>query len=98
MRLTIDTGNFVLAGSDPHEAIRRLAPQVAHVHVKNFTDAPERQPRPFRYCPPSSGKVDYAYVVGQLRAVGYTGFISFEPEGFPDAQAEDGIRTIAQLL
>ena len=98
MRLTIDTGNFILAGSDPYEAIRRLAPRVAHVHVKNFVDAPGRTPRPFRYCPPRAGKVDYAYVVGQLQAVGYEGFISFEPEGYPDAQAEDGIRYLAGIV
>lgn len=98
MRLTIDTGNFILAGSDPHEAIRRLAPQVAHVHVKNFVDDPEREPRPFRYCPPRAGKVNYAYVAEQLRAVGYDGYVSFEPEGYPDAQAEDGIRYLAELL
>ncbi|HUT32727.1 MAG TPA: sugar phosphate isomerase/epimerase family protein [Planctomycetota bacterium] len=97
-RLTIDTGNFVLAGSDPHEAIRRLAPRVAHVHVKNFVDAPGRTPWPYRYCSPRAGKVDYAYVVEQLRAVGYQGHVSFEPEGFPDAQAEDGIRFLAELL
>lgn len=98
MRLTIDTGNLILAGSDPHEAIRRLAPRVAHVHVKNFVDAPGRTPWPFRYCPPRAGKVDYAYVVAQLRAVSYDGYVSFEPEGFPDAQAEDGIRFLAELL
>lgn len=98
MRLTIDTGNFILAGSDPHEAIRRLAPLVAHVHVKNFVDAPGREPWPFHYCSPRDGKVDYAYVVAQLAAVGYDGTISFEPEGYPDAQAEDGIRYLASLL
>jgi len=98
MRLTIDTGNFILAGSDPHEAVRRLARQVAHVHVKNFVDAPDRQPRPFRYCPPRDGKVDYGFVVEQLRAVGYDGYLSFEPEGYPDAQAEDGICYLAELL
>ena len=98
MRFTIDTGNFVLAGTEPHEAIRQLASQVAHVHVKNFVDAPGRQPWPFRYCSPRAGTVDYAYVVDQLRAVGYDGFVSFEPEGYPDAQAEDGIRYIAELL
>ncbi len=98
MRLTIDTGNFILAGSDPHEAVRRLAPRVAHVHVKNFVDAPGRTPWPFRYCPPRAGKVDYRFVVERLRAVGYEGYVSFEPEGFPDAQAEDGIRFLAELL
>ena len=98
MRITIDTGNFILAGSDPHEAIRRLAPKVAHVHVKNFVDDPDGERRPYRYCPPRDGKVDYAYVVEQLAAVGYDGFVSFEPEGFPHAQAEDGIRYLAELL
>jgi len=98
MRLTIDTGNFILAGSDPHEAVRRLASRVAHVHVKSFVDAPERQPRPFRYCPPRAGKVDYAWVVEHLRAAGYDGYLSFEPEGFPDAQAGDGIAYLSELI
>jgi sugar phosphate isomerase/epimerase len=98
MRLTIDPGNLILAGSDPHEAIRRLAPRVAHMHVKNFVDAPGRTPWPYRYCPPRAGKVDYAYVAAQLRAAGYQGYVAFEPEGFPDAQAEDGIRFLTELL
>jgi len=98
MRVTIDTGNFVLAGSDPHEAVRRLLPRIAHVHVKNFTDAPDRQPRPFRYCSPRAGKVDYAWVAEQLAAAGYEGTLAFEPEGFPDARPDDGIACLAELL
>jgi len=98
MRVTIDTGNFILAGSDPHEAVRRLAPKIAHVHVKNFVDDPAGERWPYRYCPPRDGKVDYAWVVEQLAAVGYDGYLSFEPEGFPHAQAEDGIRYLSELL
>ncbi|MFW6161861.1 MAG: sugar phosphate isomerase/epimerase family protein [Planctomycetota bacterium] len=98
MRVTLDAGNFLLAGSDPHEAVRRLAPRVAHVHVKNFVDDPAGERWPYRYCPPREGKVDYAWVVEQLAAAGYDGAVSFEPEGFPYAQAEDGIRYLAELL
>jgi len=98
MRITLDPGNLLLAGSDPHEAVRRLAPRVAHVHIKNFLDAPGREPWPFRYCSPRAGKVDYAYVVEELRAVAYSGFLSFEPEGWPDAQADEGILYLDELL
>ena len=98
MRVTLDTGNFILAGDDPHEAVRRLGPKTAHVHVKNFVDDPDGERWPYRYCPPREGKVDYAWVVEHLASVGYDGYVSFEPEGFPHAQAEDGIRYLAELL
>ncbi len=97
MRVTLDTGNFILAGDDPHEAVRRLGTKTAHLHVKNFVDDPAGERWPFRYCPPRDGKVDYAWVVEQLAAVGHDGYVSFEPEGFPHAQAEDGIRYLAEL-
>ena len=95
-----------VAGTQAPQALWRQAAaaallaggKVAHVHVKNFVDDPDGERRPYRYCPPRDGKVDYAYVVEQLAAVGYDGFVSFEPEGFPHAQAEDGIRYLAELL
>lgn len=98
LRITFDAGNFLLANCDPDEAIRRLAPKVVHVHVKNFADAPGRQPWPFRYCHPRAGKADYARLVEQLRAVAYSGYLSFEPEGWPDAQADEGILYLDELL
>lgn len=98
MRATIDPGNFILAGADPHEALRTLGPKVAHVHVKNFVDDPDGERWPYRYCPPRDGKVDYAWAVDHLASLGYGGAVSFEPEGFPHAQAEDGIRYLAELL
>ena len=98
MRVTLDTGNFVIARDDPHEATRRLAPKVAHVHLKNLVDDPAREGMPFRYCPPREGKVDYPRVIEMLKAVDYDAYVSFEPSGFPDAQAEDGIRYVAELL
>jgi len=78
MRVTLDTGNFILAGDDPHEAVRCLGPKTAHVHVKNFVDDPDGERWPYRYCPPREGKVDYAWVVEHLASVGYDGYVSFE--------------------
>ncbi|MFP4057262.1 MAG: sugar phosphate isomerase/epimerase family protein [Candidatus Brocadiia bacterium] len=98
LALTLDPGNFVLAGCEPHQAARRLAARTVHLHVKNFVDDPARRPRPFRYCSPRRGQVDYARVARQLAEAGYEGALAFEPEGFPDAQAEDGIRYLAELL
>ncbi|MHB0878759.1 MAG: sugar phosphate isomerase/epimerase family protein [Anaerolineae bacterium] len=92
MCVTLDGGNFILAGSDPHVAAEKLGSRVVHVHVKNFVPAPDKQPRPFEYCPPARGLVDYPRVVGTLVGYGFDGYLSFEPEGWPNAPAADGVR------
>jgi sugar phosphate isomerase/epimerase len=97
MKVTLDPGNFVLAGCDPHAAAKRLAPRVSHVHVKNFVAAPESRPRPFRYCPAGEGIVDYRTIADILRSAGYEGFFSFEPEGGADAPVEAGMELLAKL-
>jgi sugar phosphate isomerase/epimerase len=97
MRVTLDGGNFILAGSDPHVAAEKLGDRVVHVHVKNFVPAPGRQPWPFRYVPPSRGLTDYPRLVRTLVGYGFDGYLSFEPEGWPDAPAEDGVRYVCGL-
>lgn len=98
MRITLDPGNLVLAGCDPHVATEQLAPRVVHVHVKNFIAAPGNRPRPFRYCPAGDGIVDYTVVVDVLRSVGYDSYLSFEPEGGADAPVEAGLELLVELV
>lgn len=97
-KITIDPGNLVLAGCDPHVATKRLASKIVHVHVKNFVAAPENKPRPFRYCPAGEGIVDYRVVADILKEVSYEGYLSFEPEGGADAPAEAGMKLLTQLI
>lgn len=97
MRVTLDPGNFILAGSDPIVAAEQLATRTVHVHVKNFVPAPSKQPKPFEYCPPSRGLVDYPRLAGILAQAGYDRYLAFEPEGWPNAPADDGVRFCAEL-
>jgi len=63
--LTFDIGNFSLAGHDPVEAAKLLAPHVRLIHVKDFSSAPipydilvaDESTRPRYECPDGS----YAY-------------------------------------
>ena len=97
MKVTLDGGNFILAISDAITAAEKLGPRTVHVHVKNFIPAPGRQPWPFRYCPPAQGLTDYERFAGILAGYGYAGYLAFEPEGWPDAPTDDGVRFCATL-
>jgi len=97
MKVTLDGGNFILAGSDAIEAAEHLGPRVVHVHVKNFVPDPDHRPYPYRYCPPDQGITDYRRLVTILGQAGFDGFLAFEPEGWPDAPAPQGVRYCAQL-
>ncbi len=97
MRVTLDGGNFILAGSDPIRAAEELADRTIHLHVKNFVPAPGKEPRPFEYTRPSQGITDYHKMVGILRQAGFDGYLAFEPEGWPNALAVDGVQFCAEL-
>lgn len=98
LRITLDGGNFVLAGCDSHRAAERLAPRVVHVHVKTFVPAPGQTPRPFRYCPVGEGLVDYRRIRDTLRRAGFDGCMSFEPEGGLDSDWERSLRVLAEIV
>ena len=98
MRLTFDGGNFVLAGCDSHRAAERLAPYIAHVHVKTFVAAPGLTPRPFRYCPVGEGLVDYRRIRDTVRQAGFDGCMSFEPEGGFDSDWERSLRVLSEIV
>jgi sugar phosphate isomerase/epimerase len=100
LSVTLDTGNFVLAGSEPHQAAELLAPKTVHVHLKNFVSAPGKTPRPFEYCPldDPNGIVKYTRVRDILAARGYDGYLSFEPEGAGKAPVQGSLRFISALV
>ena len=98
MKVVLDGGNFILAGSDPHRAVTLLADKVIHVHVKSFVPDPTRTPRPFRYCPTGQGRPDYRFVRDTLRQAGFDGCLSFEPEGGFDSQWEHSLDVLTQIV
>ena len=85
MKVTLDGGNFVLAGCDPLAATDVLAADVVHVHVKSLVPDPGDSSSPFRYCPTDQGSPDYRRVRDALVAAEFDGCMSFEPSGGLDS-------------
>ena len=109
LSLTVDDGNFLLAGEDPLEALRRLYPRVVHMHRKDFKKAPASEQKGF----PVPGQPEKVYIgtrighgeVGSEQILrflcrqGYRGYLTIEYSGeVPDregvAQAVELIRRI----
>ncbi|WNV82866.1 sugar phosphate isomerase/epimerase family protein [Umezawaea sp. Da 62-37] len=102
LRLLFDTGNPVAHGYDGYEVLRRIAPHVAHVHVKDA--------RGTEFVDPGTGEARVLDCVRLLRSVGYAGGWSLEPhvalqphrsdrlaDGAPEAFVRAG-RAMARLL
>jgi sugar phosphate isomerase/epimerase len=92
LRANLDTGNFLLVGQDPTDAVRELAPLAVLVHLKDFRPADPNQTvhiykaldgRAYTGAVTGEGLVDLPAVVSILRESGYTGWLSLEYEG-PD--------------
>jgi L-ribulose-5-phosphate 3-epimerase len=71
LRLLFDTGNPVAHGYDGYEVLRRIAPHVAHVHVKDA--------RGTTFVDPGTGQARVRDCVRLLRLAGYPGAWSLEP-------------------
>lgn len=96
LRANFDTGNFLLVGQSPSDAIKELAPLVALVHLKDFRPAPEGQTvhvykgldgKLYTGAVTGEGSVDLPYIVSVLRESGYDGWLSLEYEGADDPLA-----------
>jgi sugar phosphate isomerase/epimerase len=103
LKITFDTGNFVLAGSEPHKAAELLASRVIHVHAKAFEQAPTDSERsfpdkPYRYCPIGEGLIDFRRILDILGKAGFDGCVSFEPEGGQNSKWYQSIRTLSSII
>jgi sugar phosphate isomerase/epimerase len=103
--VTFDAGNFLFADEDPVAALRRLAPRVVHVHLKDWRPVAPRPgaARPVRDlegAPLGAGIVDLPAVVGELRRLGYGGLLSVEYEGPGDPReaVREGVAYLSGLL
>ena len=95
LRVTYDVGNFLLAGEDPLEALERIAPRIAHVHLKDWKILPPGAPAPegsftgldgtqYYGMAMGEGVLDLPRVVARLAQLGYAGHLSIEYEGLGD--------------
>jgi len=87
MKVTIDLGNFTLAGEDNVSAVKNLVPFVAHTHAKDWRRI---EPVPgasgargigFAGTVLGEGVVDLEGCVAVLKEANYDGFVSLEYEG-----------------
>lgn len=74
--VNFDPSHFLAIGEDPVAAVRRLAPLVRHVHIK---DARGRYPD-FSFPPLGEGEIDFPKLIEALRDIGYTGALTIEYE------------------
>ncbi len=96
--VTYDAGNFLLADEDPLAALDRLAPRLAHVHLKDWHVAAADAPLPegayrgvdgrgYLSVPLGTGAVPLTAVLARLRRLDYRGHLAIEYEGPDDPVA-----------
>jgi len=83
--LAFDTGNFVMAGEDPVEAIGKLAPFVVHVHLKDVV----RNCGRCKEVAVGEGVVDFRAIFRELKSHGYESFLSLECSAPGDRTAKE---------
>lgn len=96
LKVTLDDGNFVLGGDDPHEALAALADRIIHVHLKDWRivagkgsfPVPGRPDQAYVGAPLGRGVVNTAKTLESLHRLGYDGFVTIEgSESYRDAEA-----------
>ncbi len=98
--VNFDTGNCFLAGHDPVEFVRCVAPRVTHVHVKDIPKtllAERGRVTGTRVgVAVGEGVVDLAGIVSVLGLAGFAGVLSVECD--TPAQAQASLPRLAQLI
>jgi sugar phosphate isomerase/epimerase len=106
---TFDTGNFLLVNDEPTKAIKSLVNMVKHVHVKDFAEVDPSytgqtytaiDQRRFVGTVALEGDVDLKSIFADLKAAGYSGWLSLEYEGPGDPQkgTEDSLKALVEIL
>ncbi|KKI92094.1 AP endonuclease [Bacillus sp. SA1-12] len=90
LKSTFDTGNFLLVGQNPNDAVVELKDYIRHVHVKDFLKTEVEEPgHTLRALTgdlylgkiPGDGEVDLAYLFSELNGNNYEGWLVVEFEG-----------------
>lgn len=103
LRATIDLGNFLAAGEEPHHGAAVLAPHGAYVHVKWTSKVPDpSSPWGWRTveADPGQGDVDLVACFAALHRFGFRGTIAIEYEGPSDERTSvpAAVATVRQAL
>ncbi len=106
---TLDTGNFLLVGENPTEAVRQLADKAALIHFKDFkavgSEVTQRVYKAttgqgYQGTIIGQGDVDLPTIVSILHDRGYNGYLSieFEGPGDPLASVEASINYVNETI
>jgi sugar phosphate isomerase/epimerase len=106
---TLDTGNFLLVGENPVEAVRQLADKAALIHFKDFKEVgPQVTDRVYKATTGKryqgtiigQGDVDLPTIVSILNQRGYNGYLSieFEGPGDPTSCVEASIKYVNETI
>ena len=80
MGLCIDLGHTVRAGTDPVRAIADAGARLHDMHAKDLRDFNRAESQ----CVVGEGKIPFADIFRQLRAINYKGYVNLEYEIEPD--------------
>ncbi len=103
--LEFDTAHAPWLGIDVIRCIRDYAGRIRHVHLKDCLIDPEAEyrygridARFYRYGVPGEGSIDFASVVGTLRAANYDGSLTLDLRPTTEHTVRQGMRFMKSLL
>jgi sugar phosphate isomerase/epimerase len=91
--LNFDIGHFYCVGDDPAPTVHRLARFIRHVHLEDIAAT-----RVHHHLVPGEGAIDFAAVLGALRAVGYNDWVTVELYPYVDDPDQAARTARARLL
>ena len=102
VRCTADCGNFVGHSMDepenPLDAVKRLAPWIRHVHMKDVRKPLLNKTRRMEACVTGEGVVPIRQCAAVLEEIGFAGYCSLEYEAHAVMPVEEGVpRSLAVL-
>lgn len=105
LKVTFDTGNFLLVDDDPMTALKVLKSHIQHVHLKDFIEVPHYYEgagytamtgKRFVGQVPGDGVVDLHGIVEKLQSYGYNGLLAIEYEG-NEEQKQGSLESVRRL-
>jgi len=97
LKVNYDPANLLMRGFDHVQGVEDLAPYIVHTHAKDAVRHPDgsREQRPL-----GEGDVNIEHWVGQLKEIGYDGWLCIEREsgGERVRDAEQGLALLRSLI
>jgi len=97
LRVNYDPANLLMKGFDHVQGVRDLAPWIVHTHAKDaLADPGDGKPQ----VPLGEGDVDIPRWIGQLKEIGFDGWVCIERESGKDRvrDAIDGLSLLRGLI